>query len=445
MLKALAHRPIARLWFGQALSSIGDEIYRVGLTWMAVQTIGADTGYLTAAQFAALMILSFIGGKWADQWDPLRTLIGVDLLRAVIVVIPVVYSFFAPVPLSLLVGVALALAGLSAFFDPALQTVLPRFAPDLYTLRAATGLMATTIRLARLVGPAVVGLLAGIIPVVHFFTIDALSFLISACSVRGLSPRPEQQFKRPATAPGVWESITAGFRAVASRPGLGFIFTAKAITGGTWNLAYCLGFALLAQELAPNDARTFGLLIAAYGLGNFAGALVVGNMHRARPALMMFVGFAWLGIGFVGMALAPSLNLVMAAAAFAGFSGTMNEVTFFDLVQSRFPVSDMPKVLRLRMATDNATTLVLMMMAPLILKVMSVRMVIGLCGGLWVLVGLMGCGSALHSIENQELKPEPKPSPAARSPHSAPTHVALPTPIGWSTRSDHAVNSAPVD
>jgi DHA3 family macrolide efflux protein-like MFS transporter len=186
MLKALRHRALKRLWFGQALSSIGDEIYRVGLTWIAVGIIGADTGYLAAAQAAALMILSFIGGRWAEHWDPLRTMIRVDFTRAMIVLIPVVVSYLMPVPLTLLVIVAIVLAALSAFFDPALQTVLPQFSPDTATLRAATGLMATTIRFARMVGPAIVGLLAGFIPPIHFFTMDSISFLMSAGSLRPL-------------------------------------------------------------------------------------------------------------------------------------------------------------------------------------------------------------------------------------------------------------------
>ena len=94
MLRALKDAAILRLWLGQALSAVGDEIYRVGLTWLAVGLIGADTGYLNAAQYAALMILSFIGGKWADHWDPLKTMIRVDLIRALIILIPVVVSFF---------------------------------------------------------------------------------------------------------------------------------------------------------------------------------------------------------------------------------------------------------------------------------------------------------------------------------------------------------------
>src|SRR5580704_9448839 len=103
MLKALKVKSIRLLWVGQALSSIGDEIYRVGLTWIAVGLIGANTGYVNCAQLAALMILSFVGGKWADHWDPLRTMIRVDLWRGFLVLIPVVYSYFAPMSLPVLV------------------------------------------------------------------------------------------------------------------------------------------------------------------------------------------------------------------------------------------------------------------------------------------------------------------------------------------------------
>src|SRR4051812_18058017 len=102
MLSALRDRKIFRPWIGQAPSSIGDEIYRVGLTWMAVGLIGPDTGYLTAAQAASLMLLSFVGGKWAGHWDALEAMVRIDLVRALIVLVPVAYSLVAPVPLWML-------------------------------------------------------------------------------------------------------------------------------------------------------------------------------------------------------------------------------------------------------------------------------------------------------------------------------------------------------
>src|SRR5271156_6603337 len=96
MLKALRKPPIALLWCGQATSAIGDELYRVALIWLAVGLIGADTGYLSAGQSAALLLLSVIGGQWADHWDHLKTMIGVDLLRGLIVLIPVALFHFMP-------------------------------------------------------------------------------------------------------------------------------------------------------------------------------------------------------------------------------------------------------------------------------------------------------------------------------------------------------------
>jgi DHA3 family macrolide efflux protein-like MFS transporter len=391
MLKALRHRPIRRLWVGQALSSIGDEIYRVGLTWIAVGLIGADTGYLTSAQCASLMILSFVGGKWAENWDALRTMIRVDIVRALIVLIPVMYSFWAPVPLMILALVAVTLSGLGAFFDPALQTTLPKFSPNAEVLRATNGLMMTTIRLARMVGPGIVGLFSGFIAPIHFFTMDALTFLISAGSLRPLQHMEAgRHVKGPRRRIPFREAILAGFHAIRNKSGMRFLLYSKAATTGSWNLAYGLGFALLVQEIAAHDTRSFGLVIASYGAGNFAGALYFGNIHRPRPAFMMYAGYVWMGLGFVVTAFCHSIPTLMVTVAVTGFSGTMNEVTFFELVQKNFAVGEITRIFRLRMALDTTVTLTLMLIAPLILRTVGVRPVISFCGMTWVAVGLIG-------------------------------------------------------
>ena len=391
MMKALNHRPIFRLWIGQALSSIGDEIYRVGLTWLAVQKIGVDTGYLSAAQAAALMILSFVGGKWADHRDPLKLMFRVDLMRAFIVLIPVIVSFFMPVPFSLLVVVAISLSGLGAFFDPALQTLLPKFCPDRQTLRAATGLMSTTIRMGRMIGPGIVGLLAGIVPPLHFFSLDSVSFLISALFVRSLGDASQNETRKTARL-SFSQALMSGFQALQKSKEMTFVVLCKAITTSTWNIAYGLGFALRVQELAPNDTKSFGFVIAAYGIGNFLGALYFGNLQRNRPALMMFAGYIWLGVGFILTAFCPTIVWILPVAFISGFSGTMNEVTFADLVQSHFQVAEISRIFRLRAATDTAATLLLMLLAPIYLRVVSVQTVFAICGVAWVAVGITGLG-----------------------------------------------------
>lgn len=403
MLKALRQPQLFRLWLGQTFSSLGDEIYRVGLTWFAIGLLGADTGYLTAGQTAALMLLSFFGGKWADRWHPIKTMVSVDLIRAFIVLIPVTISYFGTVSISCLWIVALTLAALSAFFDPATQATIPILAKDNKTLQATNGLMGTTIRLARMVGPAIVGLFAALIPMIHFFTLDALTFIISAICVYPLIkfvPTDPETIKRT----DFKESIKASFRLIRQRAGMRYIFLAKALTSGTWSMALMIGFPLLVHNSTGGDARSFGLVMASYGVGNFAGAIFFGSRLRSRLMRMLFGGYVWLGMGFILIGIAPTIGWIVLAACFTGFSGPMNDLAFIDLVQKEFAIKDLAKIFRLRITVESAGTLFFTLISPILIKTITVRGVIVLCGTIWILVGVLG----YHLLKQQDKNAEEK-------------------------------------
>lgn len=389
MLRALRRPAVALLWAGQALSAIGDEIFRVALIWLAVGLIGADAGYIGAAQSAALLLLSLFGGRWADRWDHRRTMITVDAARGMIVLLPVLAFRAGAVSLPLLVFVALTLSALSAFFDPALQAYLPAVSGDPETLEAANGLMSTIARLARAVGPGVVGLLSGLVPTIHFFTLDALSFGASALSVS--AARPERATKVTVGGDDVESGgLRAAWRSLRRSPLMTYLLFVKSAGGGLWALAYGLGLALLVQKLAPGDVRAFGLAIASYGAGNLAGALWVGNIRRTRPAEILFGGYIWMGLGFVAMGLAPGLRTLFAACAWAGFGGPVNDLPFVDMVQRLYPVREIPRVFRLRMAVETGAGLVLLAASPRIFHAWAPGPVIALCGAAFVAFGAYG-------------------------------------------------------
>jgi DHA3 family macrolide efflux protein-like MFS transporter len=389
MRSALRNRAVSRLWLGQALSTIGDQIYGVGLTWLAVGLLGPDTGLLNAGESASLMVLSFVGGHWADRWKPLKTMVRVDLLRAAIALLPVAVYFFMPVPLWVLVVVALSLSGLGAFFDPALQSMLPHFAREPEELRSANGLMATTFRMARMIGPTAVGLLSSVVPMIHFFTLDAVSFLASAWAVHSIGASVPAPAESGASHSSFLHSAMAAFHTIRKRDGMPFLFWLKAITGSTWTLAFALGIALLVHEMAGDDARAFGFAMASYGAGNFAGALYFGNHPRPDSLRLMFTGYCMLGVGFVLVGCAPGIHWLMIAAAYTGFTGPMNDLAFSDFLQARFPVHELPRVYRLRTAVETVATLVVTGISPLIFRGLGVRGTVAACGLAWI-----GCGAA---------------------------------------------------
>jgi MFS transporter, DHA3 family, macrolide efflux protein len=394
LFRALSHRPIFVLWAGEATSAIGDEIYKVALVWLAVGIAGANAGYLAAGQAGAMLLFGLIGGAWADHRDPRRTMITVDIARALLVMIPVVYSWFHPLGLAVLVPVALAVSGLNAFFDPAMHAVVPHLARERELLQATNGLMGTTSRLARAIGPGLVGSLTAFVPAIHFFTLDAVSFLASAWAVDTLKRDLPKHPQMPRMG-GVRDAIRSGFALVRGDPVMKYVLGSKALASGAWSIVLPLGIALIAKEKFAGDVRIYGLLLATYGVGNLSGALVMSNIQLQNPVRMMGAGFLLLGLGFLGIAAAPSLPVMLAFAAAAAIGGPMNDLAHIDYLQTRYPAQQLGRVVRFRIAVEYSGIFLALLSAPLLFQLLPVVWVIAICGLVNVVVG--AAGLALHS------------------------------------------------
>jgi hypothetical protein len=149
LIRALFDRSIFALWFGQVLSGVGDEIYRVAFTWICVQEVGKDAGGLSV-----LLVLSgLFGATFASRWfrslPSDSVLVRLDLYRAGISLVPVVFYPFPQWRFPALVVATLLLFGLSSAFEPVLMEFVPKVARSPELLRGANGLMATTYRLAH--------------------------------------------------------------------------------------------------------------------------------------------------------------------------------------------------------------------------------------------------------------------------------------------------------
>jgi MFS family permease len=390
LFRALSHKPIRILWSGEAFSAVGDEIYKVALTWIAVGLIGAKAGYISAAQAGAVLVFGLLGGYWADRWDPRRTMLFSDIARGLIVMLPVIWAWFFPPNIMLLLMVAISISAFSAFFEPALQSLIPRLVQNRELLQATNGLMGTTNRLARAVGPSLVGALTGVIPVVQFFSLDALSFGCSAWAVIAIrrhlpeSPRPLR------TQSSLLDSILSGFRLTINDPTIRYVIWGKALTSGAWNLVLPLGIALLVEKMLPGNIRAYGFLLATYGVGNVSAAIVLSNLTIRHPKRVMGLGYAVLGLGFLGLAVMPTLPWMMAFAAFAAIGGPMNDLAHIDILQSRFPPDRLAPVVRFRMAIEFGGMLLFMLIAPSLFSWFGPRFTVGFGGLVNLAVGLGG-------------------------------------------------------
>jgi DHA3 family macrolide efflux protein-like MFS transporter len=229
-----------------------------------------------------------------------------------------------------LATVAAVLSALDAFFLPALQASLPRLVEPA-ALTPMVSLLDSTDRLGRVLGPGAIGLLTAI-PQIHLFTADAVTFLISAgCFVavrtHAAPPAVNGPAGRPTGTPrSGWAALVAGWRVTAHRPVLRDALVLRGLCNLAWP-AFTLAAPFLISERFHHGLGAYGVLLAVFGAGNLAGNVLAGRI--AGPSLPPWCCRAWAltGIGFAGLAVAPTYPVFAVVTAGIGVCTPLANVT----------------------------------------------------------------------------------------------------------------------
>ena len=397
VLAPLKKPPVALLWSGQVVSAIGDELHRVALVWIAVGLLGRNAAYITAVQAAVVILLGLWGGWLADRLNPARTMIGADLARAgVAMILPIAVTVGTTQTWQLYVtGIGLSLFGV--MFNPALQVSLARLVDTADALHALNGLMDGTRRLARILGPGIVGGLALLIPLHHFFTVNAVTYVVSAATIFILGRQLGVGGAiGSAGSGGAWIETRHAVAWVARHRFLRFYLAGLILTTAGWVAVFYLCLPLHLQETRGGDVGAFGLIIAAYGCANIGVNLVLASWPGTRPGVIMYLGRIALGLGYIGMALPWDWSLVLLSAAVAGAGGPMGELMFLILLRREVPPGMVGKVYSVRPIADSFGTLLGMLTAPWLLRYVDnaelmigwgVAVVVLGAAGLWIFGG----------------------------------------------------------
>lgn len=317
-----------RVWaVGALVSNIGTWMQRTAQDWLVLTQLthhnATAVGVVMALQFGPQVFLLPVTGFAADHFDRRKLLLmtqgamgllalGLGLLTvARVVQLWQVYLF------------AGMLGCVTAFDSPARQT----FVSDLVgekDLSNAVALNSTSFNAARMIGPAIAGVLISVIGSGWVFVINAASFvavLISLCFLR-LS----ELHKKPA-APRTPGSFVEGFRYVRRRPDLRAALLMFFLIG-TFGFNFAIFIATMSVTVFHAGASQYGLLTSIMAIGSVTGALL--SAQRARPQFQIMLSGALLfGAGFLVAAFMPNywlfgLALVVIGASAQTFSTTAN-------------------------------------------------------------------------------------------------------------------------
>ncbi len=393
-LRALRQRHLAILWLSQVLSAIGDNFYAIAIVWMAVNVAGSGAGLVVAAQSLAGLVFGLLGGVYADRWNRRTTMIVVDVIRAAAVGMLPILSMLGRLQLWHMAAAGVVIGGLGALFDPALQASLPALSGDVQVLQAANGLMDMTRRLARAIAPSLVGLVAALLPVSQFFSLDAVSFIISAVAIGSLSrrfrwqPTRDEQAARAAT--GVLREIKQSAREVYAHKPLTWALAGSGIANLAWSMAFIVGVPLLAQRVLSGSIGAFGLIVGAYGATNVIGNLIIGSLTIHRRVAVLFAGRLIMGGGFLILAAAHSVTIAVIGSGIAAFGGPMGDLVQLTMIQTDFPPDQIGKVYSFRSTIAMVGGSIGLLLAVPLFAHVSVPLVIGGCAVSMLIVGAAG-------------------------------------------------------
>jgi MFS family permease len=314
-----------RYFAGLLVSLSGTWMQSVAALWLILSLTdsGVAVGLTTALQFLPMLVFGAWGGLLADRIPKRRLLAITQLLMA----IPALFLFFVTatgVVVPWMVYLAVFAFGLVNSVDnPTRQSfVIEMVGPD--RVVNAVGLNSVIVHGARIVGPALAGLVIAAFGVVPCFGLNALSFAAMIFALWAMDPR---HLHAAPVAPREPKAIRAGLRYVARTPELAVPLALMALVG-TLGFNFQVVLPLLARFSFEGDASAYAVLVAAMGVGSIAGALVYGAHGRAGPRLIAGGALAF-GLTALLCAAMPALALEVPALALLGaaavvFAATIN-------------------------------------------------------------------------------------------------------------------------
>ena len=300
-----------RVWFiGALVSNIGAWMQATAQNWVVLTELtpndAAAMGVTMALQFAPPLLLVGVTGWVADRFDRRRLIMCTQGAMLALAVTLGVLLVTGVMTLPLMFGFALALGVITAFDNPARQA----FVSDLVAQENASNavaLNAASFNTARLIGPAVAGLMIVVVGTGWVFLANAVTFLGMIAALLVMRPHELVRHHRR----GGPARLADGFRYVARRPDLVVIFSMVFLLG-----AFGMNFPIFASTMALEFGRGadgFGLLSSFVAVGSLAGALLAARRERARMRLVI------LGAG--GFAVASALSVV--APSYAAYAATL--------------------------------------------------------------------------------------------------------------------------
>ena len=344
--RALRSRNYRLFFFGQSISLVGTWLTRFATMWMVYRLTGSGKllGAVAFAGQAPSFLLSPVAGVLVDRWNRHRTIVVMQVFAMLQSGALALFALTGWMQVWHLMILGAVQGVINAFDMPARQSFLGQMVEDRADLPNAIALNSSMVNGARLLGPVFAATLVELFGEGYCFAIDAASYIAVIASLL-LMTVPA----RPVRARGghVWTEMVAGWRYVVGHRTVRtmlLLLASVSVLGG----AYTTLLPMIAGDSLDGGPSTFGILMAAAGLGALVGALYLASRETVHglPQLVGYMTTA-LGLGLVGLWWAPSTLVAVPFAFLCGLGFMAQMASTNTVIQTLVDTDKLGRVMSL--------------------------------------------------------------------------------------------------
>ncbi|HKB92466.1 MAG TPA: MFS transporter [Opitutaceae bacterium] len=332
-LHPLRYRNYRLYFFGQAISLIGTWMTTAATLWLAYKLTGS-TFYVGAAGFANLIpsfLLSPFAGVWVDRVNRLKlfgwcqVILMIQSLGLAALALTGVVNISHILILNVLQGVV------NAFDVTVRQAMVRDFVENKEDLATAIALNSSNFNLARLIGPAIGGMVVAAFGPGICFLVDGISYIaVLGCIAAMNMPRKKRTTPMRHPLHELHEGWVACFHFAPIRE----LIVLVAIISFA-SISYTVLMPEIATEVFHGDARTMGYMMAAVGCGALSSAIYLGSRKGMRGLNRVITcGCTALGFALVGLAFVPWLPLALVCLFVIGSGAVLLFASSNTLIQA---------------------------------------------------------------------------------------------------------------
>lgn len=369
------------------MSQLGDAFFSLAILVKVFDMSGSTmmVGQIMMLSILPQILIGFLIGPWIDRFNKVKTLIVIDVARALVVIlIPLANS------IEILALLVFALSGLTTIFNPTITSLIPNVVNGEVELTEANALSSTTQSIVSLVGPAIGGFIILYLGINLSFYLDCFSYIFSVLCICLLKVKVEQY--RIDENKGIIDEWLLGLKYISTNKLVRdliiafvlFIFTGTAIE---------ILLVSLVKETLMLSTLWLGVVDSAWAFGMLIGGSVAFIMKRKiSPTKTMFLGLSGAGLMMILLSFVPNILVAILVMTVMGILNTIAAVSSITLLQLNIPQEIRGRVFTFRSTLIQCAAVMSMVIGGVLADMIGIRETIRVAGLMelaWIILWLI--------------------------------------------------------